>query len=184
MTNPPPNERERATQILMRRYNDARTRVLDYVQDDFREPEVHQRFDAVIDHIVQAIRATSTAADEDMKAYRNRLADIMKDHFFVSWNSVAEDGYEVDEQIAEAINGAERDILGEFTPVELWQDPGAEMEAAEKLGISVESRRTPSGYESRWVCTTCRKTGEWTADIGFRRLDLEHARWHVASSGS
>lgn len=184
MPNSAPNESARAAQIVTRRYHDARSRVLDYGQGDLYEPEVHEQLDTVVDHIAREMLAMCARANEDVKTYRNRLVHILRGEFDATWDAVAEDGYEIDEGIMEAINGAERDILGEYTPVELWQDPGAEMEVAENLGISVESRRAAGIFESRWVCTTCQRTGDWTANIGFRGLHLEHARTHVAVVGS
>jgi len=123
-----------------------------------------------------------------IRAERQRAADIISGTFFEAWDAVATDGYDdYPEALPESINGAYRDILGEFAPSELFNDPGALIEAVDKLGISTETRQLPNGrHEIRWICTTCGRAGEWepSRTVIAEPIDAEHAAWHTVREGS
>lgn len=177
---PANDERQRAVQFLTTRYTRARAEAFD-LSIDFHE--VYHEFDDAVELAKQAMLAATLAGNTE--ADRQRLVHTMKEIFFATLDRVEEDGHDVDERIAKAINGAERDILGEHAPPDLWRDPDAEMESAEKLGITAQSRRMPNGsYERRWVCATCQETGPWVESTFFCVPRLEHASWHTANAGS
>jgi hypothetical protein len=98
------------------------------------------------------------------------------------------DGYDdYPEALPESINGVYRDILGEYAPAQLFEDPGALIEAKQKLGITQESQQLPNGrYEIRWFCATCGRAGEWVPSRTYfqRPIDDEHAASHTVVQGS
>lgn len=168
------DERSRAVQLMERRYQDARGQVL---PDCLR---IDERLDLAVAIAERAILSGDLLdSASDVRSERQRAVGIMKNTFFGALDLVEEDGESVDERLSEAINGAERDILGEYAPSELWQDPGAAAEVARSLVISTESRRTTDGFESRWICGTCQTHGAWIANVGFRHLHHEHAEEHA-----
>ena len=128
--------------------------------------------------------------DDVAKRERERAAEIINARYFDALLAVETDGEEVGERLSEAINGAVRDILGEYAPPELFDHPGALKEAVARLGIKRELRKLPNGtHEERWVCATCKRAGDWTAtrDViasGAWPIEHLHAREHTVSTGS
>lgn len=173
-------ERRRAVALMKHRYLEARTAVLDDCDHGAADPRLTDAIERAEGAILDDDPADGSALHDPVQAERIRAARLMVEMFFAALEVVACDVDEIDERLGEAINGAQRDILGEYSPPELLEEPGALIEACEKLGIGVESRRARDGFEQRWVCSTCRKTGDWTTRTYLQRpLDHEHAASHT-----
>lgn len=182
------HERERAVKLINERWNRAHR---DYYDEHPNSEPLDPRLGVAVEAATSRIRNGSDEpgdGDKITRAERQRAADIVSDTFFEAWDVVATDGYDdYPEALPESINGAYRDILGEFAPLRLFNDPGALIEAVEKLGISTETRQLPNGhYEIRWACTTCRRSGEWepSRTVIAEPIDAEHAAWHTVREGS
>ena len=173
-------ERQRAVALMKQRYFEARMAVLGEGDHEAADPRLTEAIELAERAILGDEPAGDPALPDPVQAERIRAARLMVEMFFAALEVVACDVAEIDERLGEAINGAERDILGEYSPPELLEDPGALIEACEKLGIGVESRRARDGFVQRWVCTTCRRTGDWTTRTYRQRpLDHEHAASHT-----
>lgn len=173
-------ERRRAVALMKQRYFEARMAVLDDGDPAAADPRLTAAIAIAERAILDGDPADGSALRDPVQAERARAARLMVEMFFAALEVVACDVDEIDERLGEAISGAQRDILGEYSPPELLEEPGALIEACEKLGIDVESRRARDGFVQRWVCMTCRKTGDWTIRTYRQRpLDHEHAASHT-----
>lgn len=128
--------------------------------------------------------------NELVRRERERAVALLQARYFDALELVETDGDAVDERLSEAVNGAVRDILGDYAPPELFDDPGALKESVAKLGIGRETRKAGDGsYEERWTCTTCNTAGDWTptrdvvASFAWP-IDHLHARTHTVKTGS
>jgi hypothetical protein len=94
------------------------------------------------------------------KEERERFARIVEARFWEVAEELEAAGIPVDERLYEAVNDGIRDGLGEFASEAQRHDPGALIDICKKIGITHESRRTPTGHEERWVCSVC-GDGPW-----------------------
>lgn len=183
-------ERNRAIALLNKRWREM-CDSYDATEDE-QQRDVSTTLGPVIDAAAEEILNgasdhVAAGVPDPTQRERIRATTILKDMFFRAYEQACADS-EIDwkdERVPEAINGAERDILGEYVPPELMKDPGALNEAEQNLGITRETRRGPNGFEARWVCATCRTHGEWTTEslLG-EPLTHQHAATHTVGESS
>ncbi len=179
------HERERAAKLIDERWMRVRS---DYYDTHSSEP-LDERLDQSVERAKERILSGTEEFAEGaglVLAERQRAVAIIANMFFEAWDAVADDGFDdYPEALPESINGACRDILGEHVPSELFEDPGALIEAKQNLGITQESQKLPNGgYEIRWSCATCGRAGEWVPSFLNRSVDDEHAANHTVVQGS